>query len=60
MPSVERFTLSEDIRHFALRVEKLARDGLDLNQRKEARPERLNLRVSPRFGGGVVQLRYRR
>lgn len=57
---VPALSLSNDIRLFMLRVERLARDGLDLNHRKAAKPERLNLRVAPRAGGGVLQLRYRR
>ncbi len=59
-PAVDTFTFSHDLRVFALRVEKLARYGLDLNQRKSPQPEKLNLRVEPRFGGGVLQLSYRR
>ena len=45
---------------FAKRVEKLATFGVDLNQRKLERIEKLNLRVRGRYGGGVLQLCYRR
>jgi hypothetical protein len=54
------FTFSQDLRDLADRVEKLARDGVDLNQRKLPQAEKLNLRVQSRFGGGVLQLCYRR
>jgi hypothetical protein len=60
VPQVLRFSFSEDLVDFAQRVEKLARDGVLLNQRKIAHPEKLNLRVQSRLGGGVVQLCYRR
>jgi len=59
-PLPQNFTFSHDLRVFALRIEKLARDGLHLNQRKTPHAEKLNLRVAPRFGGGVLQLCYRR
>ena len=59
-PEVRGFTFSRDLRDLALRVEKLARFGVDLNQRKVSHPEKLNLRVESRIGGGVLQLCYRR
>ena len=58
VPELRGFTLSRDIRKFALRFEKLARHGVDLNQRRVAQPEKLNLRFQTRFGGGVLQLCY--
>ena len=54
------FTLSRDILDFVHRVEKLAVHGVELNQRKLSSSEKLNLRVQSRFGGGVLQLCYRR
>lgn len=59
-PQVLRFSFSENLVDFAERVEKLARDGVLLNQRKLAHAEKLNLRVQSRLGGGVLQLCYRR
>ena len=59
-PAVRGFTFSRDLRDLALRVEKLARFGVDLNQHKIVHPEKLNLRVESRLGGGVLQLCYRR
>ena len=62
VPEVRSFTLSQDIRDLAARVEKLARYGVDLNQRKVPRGEKLQLRVDTRTRGvgGILQLRYRR
>jgi hypothetical protein len=61
-PEVRAFTLSQDIRDLAAQVEKLARYGVDLNQRKMPRSEKLQLRVDTRTRGvgGILQLRYRR
>ena len=61
-PEVQGFTLSQDIRDLAAQVEKLARYGVDLNQRKTPRAEKLQLRVDTRTHGvgGILQLRYRR
>jgi len=61
-PEVRGFTLSQDIRDLAAQVEKLARYGVDLNQRKMPRSEKLQLRVDTRIRGvgGILQLRYRR
>jgi hypothetical protein len=59
-PEVLRFRFSRDLVDFAHRVERLARDGVELNQRKLVHDEKLNLRVQSRFGGGVLQLCYRR
>jgi hypothetical protein len=59
-PPLISFAFSQDLRDLALRVEKLARDGVDLNQRKLQPTEKLNLRVQGRLGGGVLQLCYRR
>lgn len=59
-PRARGFTFSKDLRELAHRVEKLARYGVDLNQRKLPQTEKLNLRVQSRFGGGVLQLCYRR
>jgi len=59
-PQVRRFTLSKDLRRIYHRVETLAVYGLDLNQRKFQRTEKLILRVQASLGGGVIQLRYRR
>ena len=60
-PEVLGFTLSQDIRDLAAQVERLARYGVDLNQRKMSHTEKLQLRVDTRVRGvgGVVQLRYR-
>jgi len=57
-PNPQRFLLSKDIRDLARRVDKLARDGLDLNQRNSG-PEKLQLRLHSKFGGGVLKLCYR-
>ncbi|KPK49752.1 MAG: hypothetical protein AMJ63_16010 [Myxococcales bacterium SG8_38_1] len=54
------FTLSRDVLDLVHRVERLAVHGVELNQRKLSRQEKLNLRVQSRFGGGVLQLCYRR
>ena len=61
-PEVRGFTLSRDIRDLAARVEKLARYGVDLNQRKAMRTEKLQLRVNTRTRGlgGILQICYRR
>lgn len=59
-PEVRRFTLSQDILDLSSHVEKLARYGVDLNQRKVLHTEKLQLRVKPRDLGGVLQLCYRR
>lgn len=59
-PEVIGFTLSRNIVHLVHRVETLARYGVELNQRKLEHSEKLNLRVQSRFGGGVLQLCYRR
>lgn len=59
-PQVLRFRLSRDLLDLVHRVERLAVDGVELNQRKLSQPEKLNLRVQSRLGGGVLQLCYRR
>ena len=61
-PDVRGFTLSRDIRDLAAHVERLARHGVDLNQRKMPHAEKLQLRVDTRIRGvgGILQLRYRR
>ncbi len=59
-PEVRGFTFSKDLQKLYLRVETLAIQGVDLNQRKPAHAEKLNLRVQTWIGGGVLQLRYRR
>jgi hypothetical protein len=59
-PEVRRFTLSQDILDLSAHVEKLARYGVDLNQRKMLHTEKLQLRVKQRDLGGVLQLCYRR
>jgi len=61
-PEVRGFTLSRDIRDLAAHVERLARHGVDLNQRKMPHAEKLQLRVDTRIRGvgGILQLRYRR
>lgn len=61
-PEVRGFTLSQDIRDLAAQVERLARYGVDLNQRKMPHAEKLQLRVDTRTHGvgGILQLRYRR
>lgn len=58
-PEVLSFTLSQDIRAMVKRFDKLARYGVDLNQRKIAHTEKLQLRVRQRGPGGVIELRYR-
>ena len=58
-PRVLRFTFSRDLVNFANRIEQLARDGVELNQRKLVHAEKLNLRVQSRLGGGLLQLTYR-
>lgn len=59
-PKLIGFTLSRDLVDLVQRVEKLAVDGVALNQRKFPHADKLNLRVQSRLGGGVLQLRYRR
>ena len=61
-PEVKGFTLSQDIRDLAKQVEKLARYGVDLNQRKRLRTEKLQLRVDTRTRGvgGVLKICYQR
>ena len=59
-PEVLGFTLSQDIRDLAAQVTRLARYGVDLNQRKLPHTEKLQLRVKPRGVGGVLQICYRR
>ena len=59
-PKVRGFTFSKDLQRLYRRVETLAVHGVTLNQRKIAHEEKLNLRVQGRFGGGLLQLRYRR
>jgi len=58
-PQVIRFLLSRDIRDLVARVDKLARYGVDLNQRKLPHIEKLQLRVRQRGPGGVLLLSYR-
>jgi len=58
-PRVIRFLLSRDIRDLAARVDKLARYGVDLNQRRLPHIEKLQLRVRQRGPGGVLLLSYR-
>lgn len=60
-PGLQSFTLSRDIRDLADQVEKLARYGVDLNQRKARQTEKLQLRVETRTRGvgGVLQICYR-
>jgi hypothetical protein len=53
-------TFSRDLMGFAERVERLATFGVELNQRKLPHTDKLNLRVRGRYGGGVLQLCYRR
>lgn len=60
VPVVRGFTLSQNIRDLAANVERLARYGVDLNQRKVAHTEKLQLRVKQRGIGGVLQLCYQR
>jgi predicted LPLAT superfamily acyltransferase len=61
-PEARGFTLSRDIRDLAVRFEKLARYGVDLNQRKAMHTEKLQLRVNTRTNGvgGILQICYRR
>jgi hypothetical protein len=59
-PEGRRFALSQDILDLSAHVEKLARYGVDLNQRKMLHTEKLQLRVKQRDLGGVLQLCYRR
>ena len=59
-PVVQRFTLSQDILDLSAHVDKLARYGVDLNQRKRLHTEKLQLRVKQRDVGGVLQICYRR
>jgi len=59
-PKVLRFTISRDIRDLAAQVERLAHYGVDLNQRKLVRTEKLQLRLKPSGVGGVLQICYRR
>lgn len=59
-PEVKGFTLSRDILDLAAHVERLARYGVDLNQRKLPHTEKLQLRLKPRGVGGVLQICYRR
>jgi len=61
-PEVRGFRLSQDIRDLAAQVERLARYGVDLNQRKMPHAAKLQLRVDTRTRGvgGILQLRYRR
>jgi len=54
------FTFSRDLMDFAKRVELLATFGVDLNQRKLPHTDKLNLRVRSQYGGGILQLCYRR
>jgi len=59
-PEVRRFTFSRDILDLAAHVERLARYGVDLNQRKLPHTEKLQLRLKQRGVGGVLQICYRR
>jgi hypothetical protein len=60
-PQLRRFAfISKDLLKLYNRVETLAIYGVTLNQRKLPHDEKLNLRVQSRYGGGVLQLRYRR
>jgi hypothetical protein len=59
-PQLRGFTFSRDLIDLAARVESLATNGVDLNQRKLPRVEKLNLRVRGTYGGGLLQLCYRR
>jgi len=58
-PEVPGFTVSDDLQDLLRRVDKLARYGVDLNQRKIAHTEKLQLRVRQVGFGGLLQLRYR-
>jgi len=57
-PRSHRFLLSQDIRDLVKRVDKLARYGVDLNQRTP-QPEKLQLRFQSLDFGGFLQLCYR-
>ena len=58
---VLRFGFSRNIRDAADRLEKLARFGVDLNQRgAQLRDDKLQLRVQSQLAGGVLQICYRR
>ena len=57
-PKAQRFLLSKDIRDLVKRVDRLARYGLDLNQRKP-QLEKLQLRFQSRDFGGLLQICYR-
>lgn len=57
-PKAQRFLLSKDIRDLVKRVDRLARYGLELNQRKR-QPEKLQLRFQSRDFGGLLQICYR-
>ena len=57
-PKTQRFLLSKDIRALVKRVDRLARYGLDLNQRKP-QPDKLQLRFQSRDFGGLLQICYR-
>ena len=61
-PDARGFTLSRDIRDLAAQVERLARYGVDLNQRKLPQTEKLQLRVDTRTRGvgGILKICYRR
>ena len=59
-PEVIGFALSRDILDLAAHVERIARYGVDLNQRKLPHSEKLQLRVKPSGVGGVLQICYRR
>ena len=61
-PGAQRFRLSQDIRDFAKHVEKVARYGVDLNQRKGLQTKKLQLRVDTRTRGvgGVLKVCYQR
>ena len=58
-PEIVGFQFSRNLMRMVNRVEVLARDGVELNQRRVS-PEKLNLLVQSHSGGGVLQLRYRR
>jgi hypothetical protein len=59
-PEVQGFTFSQNLLDFVAQVDRLARFGVDLNQRKLVRDEKLSLRVKGKLGGGVLQLCYQR
>ena len=60
IPEAQGFILSQHIRDLAKQVEKLARYGVDLNQRKSLHTEMLQLRVDARIRGvgGVLKICY--